>query len=57
VHKIARESRFSGKVAQLQNPLAVRLRDLLVRAVPERMMERQLVAILDFEPEPMKRAA
>jgi 2-polyprenyl-6-methoxyphenol hydroxylase-like FAD-dependent oxidoreductase len=46
--EIARYSRRVAKLAQLENPLVVRLRNLLVRAVPKSITERQLHAILDI---------
>ncbi|WP_225769663.1 FAD-dependent monooxygenase [Inquilinus sp. Marseille-Q2685] len=52
-HKLAAGSRLYGRIAQWENPLAVRLRDLLVGSIPERLMDRQLDSILDVRFEPV----
>jgi hypothetical protein len=38
-----------GKIAQLANPLLARLRNMLMRLVPESMNERQVKALLEVE--------
>ena len=43
---IVRGSRRMGRVAQLRNPLACRLRDAAIRAVPARVQMRQLEAMV-----------
>jgi FAD-dependent urate hydroxylase len=43
---IVRGSRRMGRVAQLENPLACRLRNAAVRAVPARVQMRQLEALV-----------
>ncbi|TIT22007.1 MAG: monooxygenase [Mesorhizobium sp.] len=56
-HRVAAESRLYAKVAQWQNPLVVPLRNLLVKSVPERFMDRQLDAVLDVAFEPVRSVA
>ncbi|WEX76112.1 FAD-dependent monooxygenase [Sinorhizobium numidicum] len=56
-HKIAAASRLYAKVAQWHNPLIVPIRNVLVRSIPERFMDRQLDAVLDIAFEPVKAAA
>ncbi|WP_342236211.1 FAD-dependent monooxygenase [Inquilinus sp. OTU3971] len=51
--KITANSRLYGRIAQWKSPLAVRLRNLLARSIPERWMDRQLDAILDIRFEPV----
>jgi 2-polyprenyl-6-methoxyphenol hydroxylase-like FAD-dependent oxidoreductase len=43
---IVRGSRRTGRVAQLQNPLACRLRDAALRALPSRLQMKQLGAVI-----------
>jgi 2-polyprenyl-6-methoxyphenol hydroxylase-like FAD-dependent oxidoreductase len=45
--KIVSESWRLGRVAQLENPLLVRLRNTVVRATPPRVMEKQLKFLYD----------
>src|SRR5262249_46634564 len=52
--KIALASRRVARLAQCENPLAVRLRNFLVRSFPARLSERQLDAILNIHLEPQK---
>ncbi|WP_245268474.1 FAD-dependent monooxygenase [Mesorhizobium sp. WSM2561] len=56
-HRFAAESRLYAKVAQWQNPLVVPLRNLLVKSIPEYLMDRQLEAVLDIDFEPVRAAA
>jgi 2-polyprenyl-6-methoxyphenol hydroxylase-like FAD-dependent oxidoreductase len=42
-----------GKMAQLENPLACRVRNTALRAVPFRIQRRQLEKVLQFEMDPM----
>jgi 2-polyprenyl-6-methoxyphenol hydroxylase-like FAD-dependent oxidoreductase len=53
--RIAAESRLYARVAQWHNPLVVTLRNSVIRAIPERFVDRQLEAVLDisFEPIPV----
>ncbi|RWF58967.1 MAG: monooxygenase [Mesorhizobium sp.] len=55
--RITAESRLYARVAQWRNPLIVPLRNLLVKSIPERFMDRQLDAVLDITFEPVKAAA
>jgi hypothetical protein len=50
--KIASESSAYAGIAQWRNPLMVGIRNLIVRNIPERLMERRLAMILNnlFEP-------
>ncbi|RWB92672.1 MAG: monooxygenase, partial [Mesorhizobium sp.] len=57
IREVAAESRLYAKVAQWQNPLVVPLRNLLVKSIPERFMDRQLEAVLDIDFEPVRNAA
>jgi 2-polyprenyl-6-methoxyphenol hydroxylase-like FAD-dependent oxidoreductase len=43
---IVRQSRAVGRSAQLSNPLACRLRNAVMRAIPPRLVERRFSAIL-----------
>ena len=43
---IVRGSRRTGRIAQLQNPLACRLRDAALRALPLRLQMKQLEALM-----------
>jgi 2-polyprenyl-6-methoxyphenol hydroxylase-like FAD-dependent oxidoreductase len=43
---IVRGSRRTGRVVQLQNPLACRLRDAALRALPSRLQMKQLGAVM-----------
>ncbi len=52
-HKIAAGSRFYAAIARWQNPIMVRVRDVMIRNIPERLVERQLGSILDNEIEPL----
>lgn len=45
--RLVRYSRRFGRIAQLRNPLAVRLRNTLVRNLPGRINERWIDSILD----------
>ncbi len=45
--KIVSESWRLGRVAQLENPLLIRLRNTVVRATPPRVMEKQLKFLYD----------
>ncbi|WIW55964.1 FAD-dependent monooxygenase [Mesorhizobium mediterraneum] len=56
-HRVASESRFYAGVAQLRNPIVVPLRNLLVKSIPERFMDRQLDSVLDIDFEPVRIAA
>ncbi|WP_348631847.1 FAD-dependent monooxygenase [Mesorhizobium sp. M6A.T.Cr.TU.017.01.1.1] len=56
-HRVASESRFYAGVAQLRNPIVVPLRNLLVKSIPERFMDRQLDSVLDIDFEPVRVAA
>jgi 2-polyprenyl-6-methoxyphenol hydroxylase-like FAD-dependent oxidoreductase len=42
VSRIARQSRWVGDIAQIENPLGVRVRDQAMRWLPDRWMTRQL---------------
>jgi hypothetical protein len=56
-HRVAAESRLCAKVAQWRNPPVVPLRNLLVRSIPERFMDRQLETVLDIDFEPVRVAS
>jgi 2-polyprenyl-6-methoxyphenol hydroxylase-like FAD-dependent oxidoreductase len=56
-HRIAADSRRYARVAQWRSPFVVPLRNLVVRAIPERVMDRQLDAVLDVDFEPIRAAA
>ncbi len=43
------QSRRLGAIAQVQNPVLCRLRDLGLRATPERIASRQMKSLLDYE--------
>lgn len=43
---IVRGSRRTGRIAQMQNPLACRLRDAALRALPSRLQMKQLEAVM-----------
>jgi 2-polyprenyl-6-methoxyphenol hydroxylase-like FAD-dependent oxidoreductase len=45
---IVRGSRRLGRIAQLQNPLACRLRDAALRALPARLEMKQLEAVIGY---------
>ena len=45
---LVRGSRRVGRIAQLQNPLACRLRDAALKALPSRLQMKQLEAILGY---------
>ena len=45
---LVRGSRRVGRIAQLQNPLACRLRDAALKAFPSRLQMKQLEAILGY---------
>jgi 2-polyprenyl-6-methoxyphenol hydroxylase-like FAD-dependent oxidoreductase len=45
---IVRISRRMGRIAQLQNPLACRLRDAGLRALPSRLQMKQLEAVMGY---------
>jgi 2-polyprenyl-6-methoxyphenol hydroxylase-like FAD-dependent oxidoreductase len=49
VDAIVKESRQVGRIAQWQHPVAVRLRDFLVRVMPARVQERRLEAIVGYD--------
>jgi 2-polyprenyl-6-methoxyphenol hydroxylase-like FAD-dependent oxidoreductase len=55
--KIAAESRLYARVAQWRNPIMVPLRNLLMKSIPERFMDRQLDAVLDVTFEAVRAAA
>lgn len=48
-HMIARQSRFLGKLAQLENPLAIGLRNTLLRLTPERIKEKEMKKIFTVD--------
>ncbi len=56
-HKIARESRRYARLALVQNPLAAKLRNTVMRSITEWLVGRQLDALLDVEFEPVRQAA
>ena len=45
---IVRGSRRLGRIGQLQNPLACRLRDAALRALPSRLEMKQLEAVIGY---------
>ena len=51
---VARQSLRSGKIAQLQSPLACRARDEILKAIPRRLLMRlqlrQMEPIVAYEP-------
>jgi hypothetical protein len=53
--RLVRESRRFAQIAQLSNPLAVRLRNAMVRNLPARVNERWIESILDVHFEPIRR--
>lgn len=55
--RIALESRLYARVAQWRNPLVVPLRNFLVSSIPERLLDRQLDAVLDVSFDPIRTAA
>ena len=46
---LVRQSRLTGRVGQLESPLACRLRDAIVRRTPRRLQQRQLERIVGSE--------
>ena len=46
---LVRGSRRTGRIAQLQNPLACRLRNAGLKALPSRMQMKQLEAVMGYE--------
>jgi len=44
--RLVRGSRRTGRIAQLQNPLACRLRNAALRALPSRLQMKQLEAVM-----------
>jgi 2-polyprenyl-6-methoxyphenol hydroxylase-like FAD-dependent oxidoreductase len=52
--RIAAESRLYARIAQWRNPLVVRLRNFVVKSIPERLMDRQLDSVLNVSFEPVK---
>ena len=55
--RIAAGSRFYATIAQWRSPMAVCLRNFVVRRIPERLMDRELESILDCQLESIVRAA
>lgn len=51
-HDIVDQSRMAGQIAQLENPLAIGLRNLLMRAVPSSFYEKKLEKLYDFQLNP-----
>jgi 2-polyprenyl-6-methoxyphenol hydroxylase-like FAD-dependent oxidoreductase len=48
-HMIARQSRFLGKIAQLENPLATGIRNALLRLTPESIKEKEMKKIFEVD--------
>jgi 2-polyprenyl-6-methoxyphenol hydroxylase-like FAD-dependent oxidoreductase len=48
-HMIARQSRFLGKIAQLENPLAIGLRNVFLRLTPESIKEKGMKKIFEVD--------
>lgn len=48
------ESRLYARVAQWHNPLVVALRNSVIRTIPERLIDRQLEAVLDISFDPIR---
>jgi 2-polyprenyl-6-methoxyphenol hydroxylase-like FAD-dependent oxidoreductase len=49
---IARRARGVGRLAQAHGPVAVPLRNALMRMTPQKTLDRQLVALQDWQPPP-----
>ena len=49
-HAIVEQSRRAGKLAQLENPVAIGLRNFVLRAIPSSFYEKQLKKLYDFQP-------
>jgi 2-polyprenyl-6-methoxyphenol hydroxylase-like FAD-dependent oxidoreductase len=47
---IARRARAIGRLAQARGPVSVPLRNALMRMTPQKSLDRQLVAIQDWQP-------
>lgn len=47
---VVRQSRRLGRIGQLENPLACRLRDAVLKAIPQRVQLRQMEAVVGYEP-------
>ena len=48
-HMIARQSRFPGKIAQVQNPVAIGIRNALLRLTPESIKEKEMKKIFEVD--------
>jgi 2-polyprenyl-6-methoxyphenol hydroxylase-like FAD-dependent oxidoreductase len=55
--RLVRDSRRFGRIAQISNPVAVSLRNALVRNLPASVSERWIDSILDVHFDPVQAAA
>ncbi len=47
--KIVEQSRLAGKIAQWENPIAVKLRNLLLKSTPASINEKQMTSLFNVE--------
>jgi 2-polyprenyl-6-methoxyphenol hydroxylase-like FAD-dependent oxidoreductase len=53
-HRLITQSRRFGRIAQWRNPIAVWLRNFLVKNMPEKAAERQMDSMLNVHFEPIR---